>query len=48
VTLQTGNNSIYIGNQCGDSIEFQTMRLGKAQTRTFIAGINRATVSDAR
>src|SRR5262249_35568860 len=37
--------NIYLGNQGVDSTEFQTMRLGTAQTRTFIAGINTAGVS---
>jgi Chaperone of endosialidase len=45
--LTHGHNNIYLGSQGGDSSEFQTMRLGKAQTRTFIVGINTATVSDA-
>jgi hypothetical protein len=37
-TLTSGNNNIYIGNQ-GAGDEFQTIRLGSVQTRTFIAGI---------
>ena len=45
--LVSGHNNIYVGSEGVDSTEFQTMRLGKAQTRTFIAGINTATVSDA-
>jgi hypothetical protein len=38
VTLTTGNNNIYIGNQ-GAGDESQTIRIGTAQTQTFIAGI---------
>ena len=45
--LTNGHNNIHLGNQGGESSEFQTMRLGKEQTRTFIAGINTANVSDA-
>ena len=45
-TLTTGNNNIYIGNQ-GAGSEFQTIRIGTAQTGTFIAGIANATVSNA-
>ena len=44
VTLQTGNNNIYIGNQ-GAGDEFQSIRIGTAQEQTFIAGINTAGVS---
>ncbi|HMF13969.1 MAG TPA: tail fiber domain-containing protein [Gemmataceae bacterium] len=44
VTLQTGNNNIYIGNQ-GAGDESQTIRIGTAQAQTFIAGINTAGVS---
>src|SRR5262249_36335717 len=47
VTLQTGNNNIYIGNQ-GAGDESQTIRIGTAQAQTFIAGINAATVGDAQ
>jgi hypothetical protein len=46
VSLITGNNNIYIGNQ-GAGDEFQTIRIGTAQTQTFIAGINAAGVSEA-
>jgi hypothetical protein len=45
-TLTTGNNNIFIGNQ-GAGAESQTIRMGTAQTRTFIAGINVAGVSGA-
>jgi hypothetical protein len=38
VALTTGNNNIYIGNQ-GAVSESQTIRIGTAQTSTFIAGI---------
>ena len=38
---------IYIGNQ-GNGDEFQTIRIGTAQTQTFIAGINAASVADAQ
>jgi len=38
VSLTEGNNNIYIGNR-GAGIEFQTIRVGTAQTQTFIAGI---------
>src|SRR5262249_23299937 len=38
MSLVNGNNNIYIGNQ-GAGDEFQTIRLGTAQTSTFIAGI---------
>jgi len=37
-TLTSGNNNIYIGNQ-GNGDENQTIRIGTAQTQTFIAGI---------
>src|SRR5262245_24422229 len=47
VTLQTGNNNIYIGNQ-GAGDESQTIRIGTAQTGTFIAGISAASVGDAQ
>jgi hypothetical protein len=46
VSLTVGNNNIYIGNQ-GAGDEFQTIRLGTAQTRTFVAGIVNAGVSGA-
>jgi hypothetical protein len=45
-TLTSGNNNIFIGNQ-GVGDESQTIRVGTAQTRTFIAGINVAGVSGA-
>jgi len=38
VALTSGNNNIYIGNQ-GVGDENQTIRIGTAQTSTFIAGI---------
>jgi len=44
VSLVNGNNNIYIGNQ-GAGDEFLTIRIGTAQTQTFIAGINGAIVS---
>jgi len=44
VTLTTGNHSIYIGNQ-GASVESQTIRIGAAQTSTFVAGINGTSLS---
>jgi hypothetical protein len=44
MTLITGNNNIFIGNQ-GAVDESQTIRVGTAQSRTFIAGINTAGVS---
>ena len=44
--LTTGNNNIYIGNQGGGD-ESQTIRIGTAQARTFIAGITDAGVSNA-
>jgi len=46
VTLVNGNNNIYIGNQ-GAGDEFQTIRIGTAQTQTFIAGIGATPVSGA-
>jgi len=46
VTLTIGNNNIYIGNQGGGD-ESQTIRIGTAQTQTFIAGIAMANVSGA-
>jgi hypothetical protein len=44
VTLTTGNNNIYIGNS-GNGDESQTIRIGTAQSSTFIAGINTANVT---
>ena len=44
VTLTNGNNNVYIGNS-GNGDESQTIRVGTAQTRTFMAGINTAGVS---
>jgi len=38
-SLATGNNNIYIGHQ-GAGDEFQTIRIGIEQTRTFIAGVD--------
>ena len=46
VSLVNGNNNIYIGNQ-GAGDESQTIRIGTAQTRTFIAGIGNAGVAGA-
>ena len=46
VTLTNGNNNIYIGNQ-GAGDESETIRIGTAQTGTFIAGIGNAGVSGA-
>jgi len=46
VSLQTGNNNIYIGNQ-GNGDESQTIRIGTAQAQTFIAGIVTAGVDGA-
>jgi hypothetical protein len=46
VTVQTGNNNIFIGNQ-GAGDESQTIRIGTAQGRTFIAGIGTTPVSGA-
>jgi len=46
VTLTIGNNNILIGNQ-GVGDESQTIRIGTAQTGTFIAGIANATVGNA-
>ena len=45
-TLTSGNNNIYIGNQ-GNGVEFQTIRVGTAQTQTFIAGIAMTNVDGA-
>jgi hypothetical protein len=47
VTLQTGNNNIYIGN-VGNGDESQTIRVGTAQTQTFIAGIAGAFIANDR
>ncbi len=47
MTLQTGNNNIYVGNR-GAGDESQTIRIGTAQARTFIAGINTASVGGAQ
>ena len=44
VNLAHGNNNIFIANQ-GVGDEFQTIRIGTAQTQTFMAGINTAGVS---
>src|SRR5262249_9914510 len=44
VTLTNGNNNIYIGNN-GAGDESQAIRIGTAQTHTFMAGINTAGVS---
>jgi hypothetical protein len=46
VTLTTGNNNIYIGN-AGNGDESETIRVGTAQSATFIAGIGNAGVSGA-
>jgi hypothetical protein len=45
-TLGVGNNNVYIDNP-GNGDESLTMRLGSAQTSTFIAGVTTASVSDA-
>ena len=45
--LVNGHNNIYLGSEGVASTEFQTMRLGKAQTRTFIAGVSTASVDGA-
>jgi hypothetical protein len=45
VALTTGSNNIYLGNSGGTATEATTMRLGGAQTRTFIAGIFGVSVS---
>ena len=42
--LTSGNDDIYIGNK-GKDAESDTIRLGSAQTQTFIAGINVTPVS---
>jgi hypothetical protein len=46
VTLTAGSNNIYIGNH-GAGDEFQTIRIGTAQTPAFIAGVGTAPVSGA-
>src|SRR5262249_44593839 len=46
VNLTTGNNNIYLGN-AGAGNESQTIRIGTAQTQTFIAGIATAGVNNA-
>ena len=46
VTLTSGNNNIYIGNQ-GAGPEFQTIRIGTAQGATFIAGISGVGVNNS-
>ena len=46
LTLTMGNNNIYIGNQ-GAGDEFQTIRIGTAQTQTFIAGITSGSVGNS-
>ena len=45
-TLTNGNNNIYLGHP-GAGDESKTMRLGNAQTRTFIAGVASANVTGA-
>jgi Chaperone of endosialidase len=45
-TLVNGNNNIYIGN-VGASDESQTIRIGTAQAKTFIAGIVTAALDGA-
>jgi hypothetical protein len=45
--LRSGHNNIYLGSEGGDTTESQTMRLGKAQTRTFISGITGVNVNGA-
>jgi len=45
--LASGHNNIYIGSAGGGSSESQTIRVGTAQSQTFIAGINTAVVSGA-
>ena len=46
MSLVNGNNNIYIGNQ-GNGDESQTIRVGTAQSQTFIAGIANAAVGNA-
>jgi len=46
VTLTNGNNNVYIGHQ-GNGDESQTIRIGTAQTQTFIAGIAAVGVNGA-
>jgi len=43
--LASGNNNIYIGSAGGGSSESLTIRVGTAQSQTFIAGINTAGVA---
>jgi hypothetical protein len=45
--LTGGSNNIYIGQVSGEGTEAQTIRLGKTQTRTFIAGIANASPANA-
>ncbi len=47
INLTGGSNNIYLGSVGGDGAEAQTIRIGKAQTRTFIAGIANASGSGA-
>ncbi len=47
INLTSGSNNVYLGSAGGDASEAQTVRIGKAQTRTFIAGIGNASVSGA-
>jgi hypothetical protein len=44
--LLTGNKNIYLGHP-GANFDSKTMRLGKAQTKTYIAGVATATVTGA-
>ena len=46
MTLTTGSNNIYVGNS-GAGDESQTIRIGTAQTQTFVAGIGTTPVSGA-
>jgi len=43
--LANGNNNIYIGSTGGGATESQTIRVGTAQSQTFIAGISATGVS---
>ena len=43
--LAFGSQNIYVGSPGGGSVEDQTIRVGAAQTRTFIAGIRGVTTS---
>jgi len=47
INLTSGSNNIYLGNTGVNSSESQTIRVGTAQTSTFIAGISAARVSGA-